>query len=173
MNEETGYQRKTDEGPSTMEIVNKMAGRYRNPPRAEFLKYTIEYLTDHMKLTSIQTQRLFDRALNEFDIFPSISQIIELKNSLVRDRDPLFAPKPKPALPPPTHGARAPWSSSLIGLLVGFDDPRGVSPAGLRCLKLDRDEAKYLYDCWKEKKWDDDWAKEIMAKCNFSMENLI
>ncbi len=173
MNEDLGYSRPTDSGESTSTMINKMAGRFRVPPRSEFLRYAIDFLTGNMRLSSAQCQRIFDRALNELDTFPSIAQIVSIKNSLVRDGDPLFKPRPRaPSLPEPIR-AKYPWPNSLIGLVMGFDDPRGVSPSGMRSLGLDATEAKYLYDCWKKQDWKNEWAVEIMAKCDFSIEHLI
>lgn len=57
-----------------------------------------------------------------------------------------------------------PWPNALVGLLMGFKDPRGLSKSGLRFVGIDKDEAEYLYQRYLKKDWDDIWAKEIIAK---------
>lgn len=57
-----------------------------------------------------------------------------------------------------------PWPNAVIGLIMGVDDPRGISPWGMQTLGIDETEARYLYDCWKRGEWENEWAKEIIAK---------
>jgi hypothetical protein len=62
--------------------------------------------------------------------------------------------------------ARTPWPAAIEGLLMGFDDVRGVSPSGLKLLGIDQDEARFLYDCFKQKDFNNEWAQEIIERSN-------
>ncbi len=103
-------------------------------------------------------------AAQNFDVFPSIAEMKRICDRLQADKPPNTS-----------HGKKVydfteaevvekhPWPNSIIGLLMGFEG-RGPSEYGMNQLGISRDEAKYLYDCWKALDWKNEWAMEIISK---------
>ena len=60
--------------------------------------------------------------------------------------------------------ARCPWPANLIGLMLCFDDPRGVPASGLKACNVDMDEARFLFDCFKIGDFTNEFAGEILRK---------
>lgn len=123
-------------------------------------------MAEKLILSPRQVMMVLDKAAKEFDHFPSLAQIKQLSESLQKDMSPRTAIQYEST-------EKHPWPNKLIGLLMGFDDPRGVSSFGLKSLRLNMDEAKYLYERWKERKWTDPWALEIMEKADLSIDDLL
>lgn len=126
----------------------------------------VEYITTVLKVLERFADNViwtfFEEAPTKFKYFP---KPVEIKDGLheidkaIKKRD--FVNKP---ISPPQEAEKHPWPNNLIGLIMGFDDPRGVSTFGLKSTGIDIDEAKYLYDKWRLKEWTDPWAIEIVGK---------
>jgi len=101
---------------------------------------------------------VFERAVETLDHFPSLAQLKEISGAVVDHGKPLQAIYSAPDV------KQFPWPMSVMGLIDGFDNSRGVSNFGLRQLKISHDEAKFLFECAKAGKWDEPWAKEIIKK---------
>lgn len=58
-----------------------------------------------------------------------------------------------------------PWPPALEGLLIklGRGEEKGVA-FGLTYNRLKRDEAEYLLDVARRKAWDEEWARELVAR---------
>lgn len=106
-------------------------------------------------------------AVESLDHFPSISQIAEIANNL-RLHNPDWPGRTQSfsAITEVPYIPRTPWPAAIEGLLMGFDDPKGVSPAGLSRVGLTSEEARYLYDVAKKKDFDNEWALELIEKSN-------
>ncbi len=117
--------------------------------------------------------KVLDFAKDNFDNFPSLAQIKQITEQLQRSKTPGFVHGENTN---PTkseeEAPKFPWPNSVIGLIMGFDDHRGVSPSGLRYIGIDMDEARYLYERWKKLEWQDEWALEIIKKCNLKWEDV-
>lgn len=99
-----------------------------------------------------------ERAVETYDHFPSIAQLRECWENPASSEPKTWAP------PPIEPVERFPWPMPIMGLIEGFNDPRGVSKFGLHTLGLTLEEAKFLYECRLAGKWDEPWAREIIAK---------
>lgn len=100
----------------------------------------------------------FKEAPFKFKYLPKPSEVYsDLKdiNKALKKDDPIRVDKAPPV-------ERWPWPNSVIGLIMGLDDPRGLSPYGMKALDINKDQAKFLHDCWKKLDWNNQWALEII-----------
>lgn len=131
----------------------------KNPPPDEFINTSRKLL---LGFSDNVIWIFFEEAPIEFKYFPKPAEIKQKLldiNVALKKRDLGMAKETKP-LVYESH----PWPNAVIGLIMGVDDPRGISPWGMQTLGIDETEALYLYDCWKRGEWENEWAKEIIAK---------
>lgn len=63
----------------------------------------------------------------------------------------------------PAMTKNSPWPTALEGLFRLMERGKS-SPFALTKLRLNQEEADYLYGVYRRRDWNDEWAKEILAK---------
>lgn len=111
--------------------------------------------------TDNEVYTFFHEAPGTFNFLPKPA---EVKTGLWEIKKAIDKNKPAPAHRPIEQAPTFPWPNYIIGLLMGFEDARGVSPFGLGQTGITYDEAQYLYDTWKKGDWENEWALEILTK---------
>lgn len=115
-------------------------------------------MTNTLALTPQEARIVLETASRELDTFPSLSQISSITLGM---RNEAKSKQPQQPLPP---APKYPWPNSVIGAISGIDTPKGLSPFGLKFTGLTKDEAEFLYTCWKKEDWQNSWALEILGR---------
>lgn len=154
------YSRQPSVEEIMLQLVIQFSKQFRSAPSNQYCHNVASYMALDLKLTQPQALKVLEASVNKFTHFPAIAELGQVWASVKAEMgDKLSRGKRDPSY---VHSD--PWPRSLIGLLSGFDDPRGVSPSGLKTLSLDPSEAFYLYGKWKEAAWDDAWAIELIER---------
>lgn len=148
--------------------VNFAAGQFRTAPRGEYLSNLVEWLVKGF--TPRQSLMLLERAAESLPHFPSIAELKTIAEFLQKEK-PSGTTHGRPIFKETDIDEIHPWPNSVIGLIMGFDDRRVVSPYSLSQLGLTHDEAEFLFRTWKAGDWHNEWALEIIEKAK--TESLI